>query len=105
MYCIATSGEVALISAFLYCLPSCPSHVLYCPSVSLSMEANLHHYAEVIPTTSKQLSIIAKVKAATPSDASVSTLAPPQQPVSHCISADHRAALHYLVPLTVHRLN
>ena len=35
------------------------------------MQANLQHYAEVIPTTSKQLSIIAKVKAATPSDKSV----------------------------------
>jgi hypothetical protein len=35
-----------------------------------NMQGNLEHYAEVIPTTSKQLSIIAKVKAATPSDKS-----------------------------------
>ena len=48
------------------------------PPSHSSMVANLHHYAEVIPTTSKQLSIIANVKAATPSDTSVSSQAPLQ---------------------------
>ena len=53
------------------------------------MKANLQYCAEMIPTLSTQLRIIASVKASTPTDTSVSLL--------HChLSTSGRLVLHYI---------